>query len=562
MRIRPRRPVTAIRLIALLAAVGLSAGGCVVQNNTVGAGGDSVGTAAFNAQPRSALRDGGNLRVAISELPENYNTNELDGTSLDTSFIETAMMPNSFVADAKGNLSVNHDYFTDIRLLPGSPQRVVFTLNPKAVWTDGTPITWADLKSEADAMSGRDPRYLVAFTSGYDQIAAVTEGVDDRQAIVSFTRPYSGWIGLFSLLYPKSLNDNPDTFNSGYRNTLPVSAGPFLLAGIDKIQGRVTLRRNPRWWGAKPRLDTITCLVLDPDSWVPALQNDEIDITDLPINSLSQVKAAKNASDIDVWRAPDPSGSFLTFNGAAGSPLADVRLRRAVAKAINRAAIAKAMQFGLTANPVPMNNHIYLAGQAGYQDNSAPVSYDPDAAAKELDALGWRRSGDTRVKDGKRLVLRYAVRSGQIATETAEIVQQNLADIGVRMDIEDHPGNDFFQQVLVPGDFDIASFGWVFSDFPMVALGQVYSWDPRNPQNNYGHIGSPAINDLINQAASELDPAKAAALANRVDQMLFDEVFSLPLYQSAGNYPVRSNVANYGAFGLGTADMTDIGFLK
>ena len=99
------------------------------------------------------------------------------------------------------------------------------------------------------------------------------------------------------------------------------------------------------------------------------------------------------------WRSPDaprasPSGArpasswyHFTFNGAPGQILADPALRRAVAKGIDRNTIAAVTQRGLSDNPVPLNNHIFVAGQEGYQDNSGVVAFDPEKAKQELD--GW-----------------------------------------------------------------------------------------------------------------------------------------------------------------------------
>ena len=53
-------------------------------------------------------------------------------------------------------------------------------------------------------------------------------------------------------------------------------------------------------------------------------------------------------------------------------------------------------QRGLVDKPVPLNNHIFVAGQQGYQDNSAAVAYDPEKAKTELDALGWKLNGQFR----------------------------------------------------------------------------------------------------------------------------------------------------------------------
>ncbi len=71
-----------------------------------------------------------------------------------------------------------------------------------------------------------------------------------------------------------------------------------------------------------------------------------------------------------------------------------------------------------------MNNHIYVAGQKGYQDNSAVVAYDPDEARRELDALGWKLNGQFREKDGSQLVIRDvfydAQGSRQVRSDRAE----------------------------------------------------------------------------------------------------------------------------------------------
>ncbi len=84
--------------------------------------------------------------------------------------------------------------------------------------------------------------------------------------------------------------------------------------------------------------------------------------------------------DISIRRTPGLQWYHFTFNGAPGSILSDKALRLAVAKGIDRQAIADVTQRGLVDKPVPLNNHVYVAGQKGYQDNSAVVAYDPEKA--------------------------------------------------------------------------------------------------------------------------------------------------------------------------------------
>jgi len=201
-------------------------------------------------------------------------------------------------------------------------------------------------------------------------------------------------------------------------------------------------------------------------------------------------------------------------------------------------------------------------GQKGYQDNSAPVAFDPAEAAKELDGLGWKLNGDVREKDGKKLELRDVMFDQKEWVNSAKIVQQDLAKVGVKMDIQTVPGNGLFTNVIDPGNFDLAMFSWGGSSLPLAALPQIYAYDPNNLQSNKARIGSTQLNDLIEKTISELDPTKANELANECDKMIWEEGYSLPLQQASGTYAVRANLANIGAFGLANVDWTKVGFLK
>ncbi|GAA2474570.1 hypothetical protein GCM10010198_23470 [Nocardia seriolae] len=188
-----------------------------------------------------------------------------------------------------------------MQLTGTSPQVVTYTINPKAVWTDGSPITWEDLRSEYQAQNGSDNAYQVSSTDGYDRIDKVERGVDDRQAVVTYKQPYSEWRGMFSPLYPKAATESPRALNDWARNTLPVSAGPFVITNLDRTQNRITLSRNPKWWGDTPRLDTITLSVLDDNALLPAVQNNEIDVA--RASGLEGVTTARNSP---VWRCGYP----------------------------------------------------------------------------------------------------------------------------------------------------------------------------------------------------------------------------------------------------------------
>jgi peptide/nickel transport system substrate-binding protein len=384
---------------------------------------------------------------------------------------------------------------------------------------------------------------------------------EELETLIAMLRPIDGVDDLTlttnGFLLPKSMTATPEAFNKGFLDGPGPSAGPFIISSIDRTAQRITLTRNPKWWGTVPRLDTITYTVLDDSARIPALQNNAIDAA--AVGSLDELTIVRRTPGLTLRRAPSANWYHFTFNGAPGSILADPALRIAIAKGIDRQTIANVSQRGLVDTPVPLNNHIYVAGQKGYQDNSGVAAFDPEAAKKELDDLGWRMNGQFREKDGKQLVIRDVFYDAQSTRQVGQIAQNSLAQIGVKLDLQAKGGNGFFSQYITVGNFDIAQWAWGGDAFPLSGLTQIYL---STGESNNGRIGSPAIDAKIEQTLEELDPDKTRALANELDKMIWAEGFSLPLFQAPGNVAVRNNLANFGAAGLGDVDYTAIGFMK
>ena len=557
---RPSAMTTWVRFLAVVAALGLVVTGCSSPDEAPSAGGDAeLGASAdINPQDPATLQQGGNLRLALSGFPPNFNYLHIDGNVADFGGLLRWTLPRAFFIKPDGEMTVNSDYFTDVELTSTDPQVVTYTINPKAVWTDGTPITWEDFAAQISATSGKDDRFLFAAPNGSERVESVTKGVDDRQAVITFAQHYADWRGMFagnSMLAPKSMTQDPETFNRGFLNGPAPSAGPFMITSVDRAAQRITLTRNPDWWGETPVLDSVTYTVLDDAAKMPALQNNALDA--VGVANLDDLTIARRTQGVSIRRAPAPSWYHMTFNGAEGSILADPALRTAISKGIDRQAIASVTQRGLVDNPVPLNNHIYLAGQEGYQDNS--IGFDPEAAKRDLDALGWQLNGQFREKDGRRLTIRDVFYDAQSTRQIAQIAQNNLAQIGVELQLNAVGGGQLFTDFVTPGNFDIAQFSWVGDAFALAGLTQIYA---SGGESNFGKIGSPEIDTQIEETLSELDPAKARELANELDKMIWSEGFSLPLFQSAGNVAVRGTLANFGPTGIGDLNYTAVGFMK
>jgi peptide/nickel transport system substrate-binding protein len=549
------------RLVVLLAASALALSAC-------GGGGGApparaLGSTDINPQPRDNIRDGGDLRIPLSLLPSNFNYNEVDGPGVDLGSIDDAVLPRMFNSLADGGVAVNTDYLTSAELMSTAPQVVTYTINPKAVWSDGTPITWRDFQIYWQALNGTNPAYQVAGTNGYSDINSVARGTDDKQAVVTFGKSYGEWKSLFAPLTPASLNSSPAAFNTAWKTSMPVTSGPFSVQSIDQTHKTVTLVRNPKWWGTPAKLNRMIYQYYDTTAMADALANNELDI--MGAGQVDLLRRAQQTPGVAIRSAPGRSSFNITLNGGAGSPLADLPLRQAVAQGINREEITRRMLGQVVPNPSPDGSHIYAPGQKEYQDNSGVLPYDPAHAQQVLDQLGWTRPAPNapRAKAGKPLSLRLVYASDPSNTDMAKTVQNELSKIGVTVVLDQVDPSQFFPTYVDRGNFDLALLGWQSTPAPFSDGAGIYEQPlGDNVQQNYGRIGSPEIDRLIAQGQAELDDNKRAAIGNQADRLIWQEAHSVVLFALPGIRAVRSNLANLGAPGFADPDYINAGFLK
>ncbi|MFC9925622.1 ABC transporter family substrate-binding protein [Streptomyces sp. NPDC127190] len=396
---------------------------------------------------RDLVADGGTLKWAVDAVPETLNTFQADADA-GTNRVAQAVLPSMFRLDATGRPVPNPAYLESAKVIETEPRQVVlYKLNQQAVWSDGREIGAADFVAQWRALSGKDSAYWTARNAGYDRIEKIERGANDLQVRVTFSRPYADWKSLFSPLYPKDVMGTPDAFNDGARRKLKVTAGPFKVEKVDTAAKDVVLTRNPRWWGRPAKLDEIVLHAVPRDKRAAALADGSVDLADIdsaeaeriglaaqgtanPLQGAGKTSVKKLRSwalahgfdedkvptgkkklrkaitryldqqqalrGFDVRRSLEPAYTQLALNGSAG-PLADERVRRAVARALDREELAKLVLTPLGLPAVPVGSHLALAGQADYADNSGAVG-GPDT--KEAQALltdaGWVAGGPVK----------------------------------------------------------------------------------------------------------------------------------------------------------------------
>lgn len=534
-----------------------------------------VGQNDINPVPRSNLQDGGTLNWPIAALPVNYNFNGEAGASTDELAIISALMPTLFTFDATAQPVINTAYLDAVAVTTGAPQQVVtYRINPKAVWGDGTPITEADFEAQWRALNGTNKDFRTPFTQGYNQITAVAPGRDAREVLVTFGQPYADWRGLFSPLFPAQLNKDAQTFNNGWVTGTVTSAGPFLYQSQDVPGKTVTLVRNPHWWGQTPKVYSIVYRAVgsDPNAQLDALSKGQIDFVGISPNA-DQLKKAQAIKDVVERKWAGPTFRQLTMNGTSPA-LSNANVRRAIALAVDRPAIAKALLDPLGVPDGSLDNHIFMTNQHGYQGNAGDLAKaDAAKAGALLDQEGWKLAGSDRSRNGQPLSIRLVIPDSLAeAAQEAGLIKAQLKGVGVTVEVQPVPSQRFFDSFVTKGDFDMALFSWQGTVFPISSNFPIY----QNPSpqtgsklsgnvdihQNYARIGSAALDALFTKATAELDPQKAITLGNQIDAEIWKEVHSLTLYQRPQLVFQKKTLANFGAFGFASTNYEDVGFTK
>ncbi|MFJ6136183.1 ABC transporter family substrate-binding protein [Kitasatospora sp. NPDC092286] len=518
-----------------------------------------------NPHDRSRLRRGGTLNVAIAQFSSQWSPIQTDGGESSTISVTKPLLPTFFRSDAAGTQTVNPAYLQDARSeLKDGRQTVTWTLNPTAVWSDGTPITWRDIEANWRALNGKDPAYRASSSTGFELVSAVERGKDDFQAVMTFERPFSEWQSMFNgaanaPLLPASRIATPELFNTSYLNAIPVTAGPFKVERLDRATQTVTLVADPAWWGDQPLLDRIVFRAMVPNTMAAAFAKGEVDLFNNgpDVAGYQIIKSTKGAA---VRRAGGPDFRQFTLNSRSPA-LTDPAVRQALFQAINRDAITRSDLNGLDWPTVTLNNHLLVANQNAYRDNSLGLSrYDPDDAVRKLEAAGWKLDGDVRKKDGRELNLRMVIPAGVTqAQNEASVATRMLKDVGVKVTTVTAEANEFFDRYVNRRDFDIAAYSLLGTPFP--ASGNRANF-VQNGGTNHSQAGSPAVDTALDRAAAATDAATAFEAINQADGELWKVAGVLPLYQRPQLYGARANLANIGAQGLSDIVWENVGFEK
>lgn len=517
----------------------------------------------------SGVKNGGSITYALDEDVAGFNVNMANDTEFVLAEILDQVWPSVFIVQPNATVKLNSALVSSAKVTSTSPQTVVYQINPKATWSDGTPINAADFIYNWQSQSG-NPKYkdvggkayLPASTSGFNQIQSVTGSNNGKTVTVVFSKPFADWQSLFTEMTPAHTAQKAG-FNDGFQTFGPsvqVSGGPYEIQSYTKGEDLVEVP-NPKYWGPKAHLSKIVFrFILDDNQDAPAIQSGEANIVNPVIPSVGYADSLKAIPNFTAAVTPGLEFQHIDFN-EANPYLAKLPVREAIALGTNRqqliqrivAPIFSAVSPTSASKAQVLNNRFWMPIQPPYQDTSGGLgTLDPAKAKQLLASAGMTMGSDGYFhpnfgpEKGKDLTLSISTTSGvPVRQQIEELFQADMKAIGVKIHIQNYDANTLFGTVGPKGEFDMIQFAWVGS--PFLSGNQPIYCSYTNAAicgENWDHYADPKVDSLLKQALATLDPTQDAALYNQVDAQLWKDVATLPLFENPVYYGWSTKYAN------------------
>ena len=527
----------------------------------------SVSVIAVAPTPSSAASktssSGGTATMALDENLAGFNINTSAASEFVLQEIMNMVWPQAFIVNNKLQSVLNNQLLESATVTSTSPQTVVYKLNPKAVWSDGTPITADDFIYNWQAQSanpaytdvGNQP-YDVASSAGYNQISSVVGSApsggaacaagstadrnvglcpNGRTITVTFKPSFSDWRSLFGNIVPAHIARTVG-WNTGFAGPAQVISGSWFKIQSYNANQSLVLTRNPTYWGTPAKLSKLVFQFFSDDSQlVPALQNKEIDIFNPTSLNLSIVQTASQVPNTTKVTQPGLQFEHFDFN-QADPYLAKVQVREAIAHGVNRQAIIARTVGEISKSVTPLGSRMLMPTQAGYKGTS--YAYSPSQSISLLKELGFKKVNgyfEPNYGPQKGQPLTFTIQSttgNSIRAETEELFQAQMKAIGIKLNIQNYDANTFFGTNLPTGAYQIGEFAWVST--PFISGNQPIYCSYTNATmcgENWTHSASTEIDKLLASGSAAPSQSQEIEDYNKADAALWQNMVTLPLYQ-------------------------------
>jgi peptide/nickel transport system substrate-binding protein len=488
----------------------------------------------------SSIKEGGTLVYALDADAASLNPFELP----DVPSVRATqwMFPNLYQADK--NLAIVPDLATGPPTVSADLKTWTVKIRTDAKWSDGTPITSADVVKTVQIEASPKLDTDAAFDWSYltDPVTGVT-APDASTIVYTLKSPFAPFYAnsLTGFVAPASVYGvvDPTKMRTFEQDHPTVTGGPFLFD--KRVPGsEIDLKANPNYYLGKPHIANVVMkIITNSTAAAQAVINGDVnwdpEITGAAINTV------KAAPGVQTYEYPDLAYYDVRFNdrakwvdGSHVSLFGDVNVRRAFAYALDKNSIVKAATDG---HGTPLSGDIVPA--SAYYDDSAVVKYAQDITKAQglMAAAGWTKGSDgILVKNGQKFSAKFYVRADKPQRVKAVQIMSDQLKTNLGMDLVPTP-TDFkvFYAPIMAGNFDLAfaGFGLVLDpdNYTTYSSSQIRPENSATGSNWTGFVNSD-LDAAINAERSDLKANAADTFTARkadfakIEHILGDNVVS------------------------------------
>jgi peptide/nickel transport system substrate-binding protein len=413
---------------------------------------------------------------------------------------------------------------------------VTYRISPDARWSDGTPITSADVHFTWRAILDTQGSLQ---TIGYDLVTGV-DTEDPRTAVISFSKSYAPWPYMFHNLLPAHAFDGNTDISGYWNDAIPISGGPWVQESWNQEQQ--VLVPNENYWVPErmPLVDRVVMVPReDTDSEVVALQTGEV-MAAMP----QPFPGAKDrlVGDLTFVDGPGNHTEGLWFNQIAPDRRFEIttNVRRAVAYALDREQIVEVALGSIIDDPSVLQCAGWNPALGDWcGDDFSHYRQDMEAVNELLVADGWTRPDPDGLwvnADGDELVIQWNTVAGNKRREDVQaLVSEMTAPFGIGWEIINYDAGELFQNRLPAMNFGPVAL-YAAPTYPDPSVTEMYDIEgiPSEPNGysgqNFMAYASQAATDLAFAIDEEIDPAARLELVAELGELLAADVPWIPLY--------------------------------
>ncbi|RZL96002.1 MAG: ABC transporter substrate-binding protein [Variovorax sp.] len=476
-----------------------------------------IAASALFSLPASAQepKRGGTLVLGNTQTPRHLNGAVQSGIA--TALPSTQVFASPLRFDDKWN---PQPYLAESWKLAEDGMSLTLNLRKNAVFHDGKPVTSADVAFSIMAIKANHP-----FTTMLGPVEKV-DTPDPYTAIVRMSTPHPAIVLAMSPalcpILPKHIyGDGQDLKNHPRNSTDVVGSGPFRVTEFKSGQRIVMERFDKFFLAGKPYLDKVI-VNITPDMASLMLGLERGDVQMLPFASVP-TDLRRLADNPQV--ALTPKGyegigalNWLAFN-LTKKPLSDVQVRKAIATAIDKNFIAKALMGGFATvadGPIVASSPFAVTDLVRY-----PV--DLKKAAEMLDAAGYKAGAN-----GERfkLTMDYLPGADDQQKTVAEYLRGQLKKVGITVEVRASADFPAWAKRMASRDFDMSMdlvFNW---GDPIIGVHRTYLSTNIKPVvwTNTQSYSNPKVDELLNTAGGIVDPVKRKAYYATFEKIVTDEL--------------------------------------